>query len=272
MNSVYLASGQYVIRFREIQNGNTRLIREAELIGGLNADIPVAPLIGHGIAGVFEYQISGFVEGLSLFAAWPRLAPDDRLQVMGDICKAADLIHSSVFEDFGYICLNGRRFKNWRNFLISEFDASCRAIEVRNYDHQVIRWTHIRDHFTKRVDEFDWNTNPCLIHNDLTPSNLLVRAGRLVAILDWELAVRGPVDMDAFKIEYCSRHPEVQGFHGDYSGVWDTAKSLGCLGGPQVQKQRMKIYEILSMWKSLEIEGPDSDPVQLKKAIRCVDE
>ncbi|MEM1445612.1 MAG: phosphotransferase [Planctomycetota bacterium] len=70
-------------------------------------------------------------------------------------------------------------------------------------DPQVERWLGrdrsdaLRD-LIQRHDLFavDPNTGPCLVHGDYRPDNLLVRDGRVVAVLDWEFAHAGSWFMD----------------------------------------------------------------------------
>ena len=44
--------------------------------------------------------------------------------------------------------------------------------------------------------------SPCLIHNDFSPGNILVRAGRLVAVIDWDNAVVDVAPLDFVKMKY----------------------------------------------------------------------
>ena len=43
---------------------------------------------------------------------------------------------------------------------------------------------------------------PCLIHNDFSPGNILVREGRLAAVIDWDNAVVDVAPLDFVKMKY----------------------------------------------------------------------
>lgn len=44
--------------------------------------------------------------------------------------------------------------------------------------------------------------SPCLIHNDFSPGNILVRDGRLAAVIDWDNAVVDVAPLDFVKMKY----------------------------------------------------------------------
>ena len=44
--------------------------------------------------------------------------------------------------------------------------------------------------------------SPCLIHNDFSPGNILVREGRLAAVIDWDNAVVDVAPLDFVKMKY----------------------------------------------------------------------
>ena len=69
---------------------------------------------------------------------------------------------------------------------------------------------------------FDWLVarrpkppeRPCLVHGDLAPTNLLVREGRVVAVLDWAKALLAEPEAEIGFLRVASRTMAVSGFGG----------------------------------------------------------
>jgi aminoglycoside phosphotransferase (APT) family kinase protein len=180
---------------REVALMNTRAVNEFELlecVARLGLPVP-APLLAEGdeswLGGTF--LLVGLVEGEKAGEYFPEVAgPGPGHQALGhDLAAMLGLLHSRPVGDLGWSTAPAPTTIDDVAAAIEQahalLSASGAAVPEFHVAHQ---W--LLEHLYLALDE------PRLQHGDVGLHNLLIRDGRLVAVLDWELAAVGPPAAD----------------------------------------------------------------------------
>ncbi len=86
---------------------------------------------------------------------------------------------------------------------------------------------------------------PCLIHNDFSPGNILVREGRLAAVIDWDNAVVDVAPLDFVKMKYWTAKDD-QGQLGHNPGLFRAfVTGYGPRGIEIAESETFAWYELL---------------------------
>ncbi len=87
--------------------------------------------------------------------------------------------------------------------------------------------------------------SPCLIHNDFSPGNILVRDGRLAAVIDWDNAVVDVAPLDFVKMKYWTAK-DGQGQLGHNPALFRAfVTGYGPDGSEIVESETFAWYELL---------------------------
>ena len=87
--------------------------------------------------------------------------------------------------------------------------------------------------------------SPCLIHNDFSPGNILVREGRLAAVIDWDNAVVDVAPLDFVKMKYWTAKND-RGQLGHNPALFRAFVTGYGLRGPEiVESKTFAWYELL---------------------------
>lgn len=256
VNRVYAVDQAWVVRFSQDPAGAARLAAEAELVGRLDRAIPTAPLIAGGRLGDVGYQVWEFVPGRLLADEWLCLDAAGKRAMADQLADALRRIHALEYERVGYVCLETEDHGSWQSFLRAGIDA-CIDMFVQRPDCE--EWRErahaVRTAFHTLCDQIDEDSPARLVHNDFLPTNLLVRDGRLAAIIDWEFALGGPIDAEIYKLECACRQPQIIGRRGDFRELWTLiAERYPELFDRADLALRLDIYDLLLVWRSLRFE------------------
>jgi len=89
----------------------------------------------------------------------------------------------------------------------------------------------------------EYQTGPCLLHNDLHPKNIIVDSGRLTGIIDWECSQYGEADFELthlFQWSIFPPHPNKE-FNILLRTVMDHCKLIQVI--PNLER-RLTIYQL----------------------------
>ena len=86
---------------------------------------------------------------------------------------------------------------------------------------------------------------PCLVHNDFSPGNILVRDNTIAAVIDWDNAVIDSAHLDFVKMKYwTAKHADGELAHD--SGLFAAfVDGYGTAGGELVASPIFALYEVL---------------------------
>lgn len=131
--------------------------------------------------------ITLLIEGLDA-TPWANVAetPRELLRYLG---RAMALLHQSKAESFDGM-------ESWHALLIGNADRYVDSIGTD--DRELAE--RARALLSSHLFEVPASEEPCLVHFDLRPGNVLVRDGHLVGIIDFEACRGGHPSMDFFKL------------------------------------------------------------------------
>lgn len=132
-------------------------------------------------------RLTLLIEGLD-GAPWlkHREAPPELLRDLGRSMARMHAVPADSFDglDSWHALLSG----NADRYVASIGDEDIRLAE------------QARDTLNRHLAEVPTSEDPCLVHFDLRPGNVLVRGGRLIGIIDFEACRGGHASMDFFKL------------------------------------------------------------------------
>lgn len=187
---------------------------EAELLSQLPKEVRSPKLIKYGSDGQMAWMLLEKIEGEKLINVWPHLSNPEQIQVIGELAEILKSLHGTTVE-----------MKDNPN------KASLRSIKLIDLkmfiDHlkqnPVLDSGLIREaqNFVENSEKITSTVVPHgLIHGDLHFENVLWNKDRISALLDFEYATMGPIDLELDMILRFCAHPYL--FVPD--GMEDTAK------------------------------------------------
>ncbi len=87
--------------------------------------------------------------------------------------------------------------------------------------------------------------SPCLVHNDFSPGNILVRDGRLEAVIDWDNAVVDVAPLDFVKMKYWTAKDDRGQLSHNPALFWAFVTGYGPRGPESVESETFVWYELL---------------------------
>jgi Ser/Thr protein kinase RdoA (MazF antagonist) len=131
--------------------------------------------------------ITLLIEGLD-GTPWANVADSPR-GLLRQLGRSMALLHQSRAESFDGV-------ESWHDLLIGNADRYVASIGAD--DRELAE--RARAMLSRHMVDVPASCEPCLVHFDLRPGNVLVRAGQLVGIIDFEACRGGHPSMDFFKL------------------------------------------------------------------------
>jgi len=259
INSVFRVDEKFVLRFQRSNSERSRLKLECELVMALPDTIPVANLVVYGDFENHTYQLWQYVKGVLLADAWCEFNHAQRRVVIDEIIEALNALHEIKVNKFGMWCLGGPISDSWLDYLKGVFSICSQ--HMLSQPHCAIYGAlvdEIDSQFHDLITPLQWSPQARLIHNDLHSTNIIVENGHLASILDWEIAIGGPVDLEWYKMEHFCRDPQSFGKQGDYSELWRmlTAEASDCYADDFPIK--LNVYDLIGNWRSARFESENN--------------
>jgi aminoglycoside phosphotransferase (APT) family kinase protein len=257
-NQVVMVDRRYIVRWSSTSGAARRLTSEARLYAQLQDLVPTPRILHWGELGGLAYQIRRYVPGDTLAACWADLTPRGKQSVCEQLAAILQTLHAQVHHSFGYLCAEPAHYANFRAFKSDEFEWLMNCVD----NHDKLRvppelTAELRVYFRRHSGCFS-EREPCrLVHNDLWLGNVLVDDGRISALIDLELAQKGPPDAELYKIDsFCAR-PEMFSRAPVYSDFPDAFRRaypalFACSGDPST---RLNLYELISTWRGFLFEA-----------------
>jgi hypothetical protein len=93
INQVFLVNNAYVIRIGTGEAAFERLRQETSLLQSLERQICVPKVYAFGQFGENSYHFQGFVRGKKLHWVWKELTPEQKDQIIADLCSGVKILH-----------------------------------------------------------------------------------------------------------------------------------------------------------------------------------
>ena len=166
---------------------------EVELVRALPPGVGHPRILGAGTIDGHDWIVTEEVRGQNLHEAWPKLTPDERRRAVGELWARVRLVHDATSSLVPLVKSHG-------GYIPASFDeataAAARAgAAVGLSDVQQLRFHQIIEGYYRDAPLVEEVVN----HGDLALVNALWD-GEVVALLDFEFAVRGPVEIDLCRL------------------------------------------------------------------------
>jgi aminoglycoside phosphotransferase (APT) family kinase protein len=206
VNQVYRIDEEYVLRIGARENAFQRLQRETELIRGLPPELPVPKIVAFGEQEGIVYQIQQFIPGQKLSAAWKDLPPLEQENIVAELAAFLKILHGRAAQSFGYLSEEVRRQASWADYLTEKFDRTLQELDALRI-RMVPGFVELAGNYFAEHQGALRDALPVLVHGDLTFMNILVRRGKISALLDFEYAMQAPTEYELRALEDFCLYP-----------------------------------------------------------------
>jgi Ser/Thr protein kinase RdoA (MazF antagonist) len=145
----------------------------------------------------FDYQIIEYVEGKTLFEE--RHNEELVCSVLKEVSDELNKLHQIKMRNYGLVGFN--LSKSWEHYLDTNFAAHIEYLEK----HELADVLSIIMVYNDAISNLPL-IQPKLLHGDLSYHNIIVKDGKLAAIIDWEDALFGDPIFDYANL--ATFHPE----------------------------------------------------------------
>ena len=261
VNNMFRVDGAYVVRIGARADALARMQTESGLLRRLAGLAPVPAVYACGELDGAAYQVRQYLPGQPLAAAWGGLSERARSRVTAELAEALRTLHAVSFGSFGTdeICPapGGQGFASWQAYIVSKFQAALEEIARLGLRMAPGALETAQAYFAENQAALAGGA-PCLVHSDLSPMNILVRGGRITALLDFEYAVQAPPDYELWVPEafclYPTDYTDVSGqsyITADFSSLLPLLRRHlpELFAGAQL-RTRLNLYHLLSALSS----------------------
>ena len=259
-NNIFLCADGLVLRVAG-PAGEQLLCRETALLRQLHGRLPVPEVVACGTFEGHNYQLLRRIFGEPLVFAWRHATDAAKDLSVRRLLEWLDVMRRERYSQFGCIAKSSPGYDSWSGYNSGQIAALIQQLPVvakAALDQPLL--DEVSAFASAQAAILDDGQQPTLVHNDLTPSNVMARDGIATALLDFELAIAGAADLDLFKLEYFCRQPATCGYPGDYADLWDRVlRSRSNLVAIPNLSRRFDIYDlryVLATW----LFEPDSSP------------
>jgi aminoglycoside phosphotransferase (APT) family kinase protein len=183
-NAIYRLGDHLAVRLPRIHWAVRQIDKELEWLPRLAPHLPVAVAapVARGEPGLgypYPWLVYGWVEGTDAMGS-------DLGDGVDLGCDAAAFVRALQHVD-----LTGSRRAGNRGRLLAPSDESTRDAIRRTASRFDVDATALVQVWEEALAAAPWDRPPVWVHADLLPGNLLLRDGRLVAVIDWSAAGLG---------------------------------------------------------------------------------
>jgi aminoglycoside phosphotransferase (APT) family kinase protein len=179
-----------------------RFRKEEKLLERVNDDteIPTPNIIYSDLSKQkipYLFYIGEKIEGYDPVDRYKYLAKEERFEILKQSARYLGELHRNVdFQDYGKIKYRGKNLEidrcSWYKWMERWAEPHIESLaDSRFSDLQEDARRFMREH--RHLAEV---SNPCCVHFDVTPDNLIVEDGAIKAVLDWEKSISGAPEWD----------------------------------------------------------------------------
>jgi aminoglycoside phosphotransferase (APT) family kinase protein len=211
INRVYLLNGGYALRLRPAEKSGGAFLTEQALFARLRARLPVPELIAVDTSRSVvdaDYMLARLLPGESLTRAWLRAAPIEQERLMAAFAGLLRQLHEERFPACGgFEAGELQPCHSWQSYFAARFERRLGVLrQYPNADRDLLAaiercWRRYASNLAA--------DDPRLVHRDLHFGNVLVDAGRISGVLDFEAAVAAPIDYELDQISRFLRYPQL---------------------------------------------------------------
>lgn len=200
-NGVWL--GEHVVLRLAQEQGSDRIRREAALGQFLPEKVGYRKTITVGVEQGFEWSLSEYLAGESVYEAWPKLDIDRKMDVLRQTWEIIASMRSMDPEVVAHLV---KRHPWYSTFEPDEAHALLERLvqEGRFSEVEAVELARILEGFYRLLPGAPTVVN----HGDVTVDNLLLDSAGRVHLLDFEHALIGPAQVDTYSFLRMAFQPE----------------------------------------------------------------
>lgn len=218
INLVFQAGPECVLRVARTPEASHRLLVEARVLQSLENTLPVPKILAAGEVDGLAYQVQRRLPGDKLHRRWPELAAAQKESIIAQLGQHLDTLHRLPLpsttpgelvgaQSWGLLHNSAGSPTTWTDFCQAWLDTSQRALSKLPADAITQRVLElVNEAFTRNLPYLA-ASQAALVHADLWPGNILVEAGAVTGILDFEFAHAAPRDYELLLIEDFCLYP-----------------------------------------------------------------
>jgi scyllo-inosamine 4-kinase len=170
------------------------MAREAALVRALPRGVGHPEILGEGTTEGHGWIVTAEVAGRNLHEAWPTLTPAGQRQAVRQLWARAQIVHDASPSLRTYVASHG----GFVPATLGDATAASRRAEValRLSNAQQSRLHDVIEGYFRAAPAVEQTVN----HGDLALMNALWDGEVVVALLDFEFAVLGPVEIDLCRL------------------------------------------------------------------------
>lgn len=199
-NAVWLTE-ELVLRL-STRGENEDLLREARLADFFPPNVGYPTIVEKGKTDGLVWSLAARLPGISLGEAWDDLSWEERTTALQDLWERAQGVHSVPVSELP-------EFVPRRAWFNSTDPDEAEASLIRLTETGLFSSSESQA-LRNALDRF-WCallTAPCVLcHGDLTLDNAVWHEGRVISLLDFEFAVRAPIQLDLNHLVKSAFHP-----------------------------------------------------------------
>jgi fructosamine-3-kinase len=163
-------------------------------------NIPISPLIYTDITKTlsnYDFEITSQADGFSIASCEDRETQFIKPTILENLGKTLKKIHNLNFSGYGPIAINSLLnqnkflglFNSWEEYLFLNFEEHINYCLINKAITQKEKETILV--IAKNINLIVKNTQSCLLHGDLSGSNIFTDGFNITAIIDWEDCILG---------------------------------------------------------------------------------
>lgn len=238
---------------------------ECQILRMLEGAVPVPKVLLDGSNHDLPFLVLNWVEGQTLDEVL-RKGSGETPSLATDIGTTLAAIHAHTFLDAGFLA-DGLQVTEPINMGAAGFHSFADpALAGRAGDRLgTERLTRLREFIDWAVPHLEKQTvQPCLVHSDFNPPNLMVRDGHVTGVMDWEYAHAGNRLTDIANMLRARAFQPLE-FDNAFVSAYEAAASAL----PEHWQSLSRIIDLLSQLELLD--GPDERPAIFIWAIERID-
>ncbi len=163
---------------------------ETKLLSQLPKEVKSPKLIKYGSDKQMAWMLLEKIEGEKLINVWPHLSDPEQIHVIGELAEILKSLHGTTAE-----MENNPDRAHLRSIKLDDLRIAIRQLKQNPvFDSGLIRET---ENFIENSEKIVAAAVPHgLIHGDLHFENVLWNKGQVSALLDFEYATTGPIDLE----------------------------------------------------------------------------
>lgn len=169
------------------------MAREAALVRALPREVGHPEILGEGTAEGHGWMVTAEVRGRNLHEAWPTLTPAEQRQAVHQLWARTQIVHDAGSSLGGHVASHGGFVPATLGDAMAAAGRADAALELSSA--QQARLHEVVEGYFRVAPVVEHTVN----HGDLALMNALWD-GEVVALLDFEFAVLGPVEIDLYRL------------------------------------------------------------------------